>query len=127
VVIMALFESIVGSVSDFLMTYIVAVLLIFTALLYTFKLKFFQFRYFPHVIKHTLGEMFAKNKDAGTISPFQAFAATLGTTAGATNIVGVAIAIAIGGPGALFWMWMVALIGMATKYSETVLGLKYRE
>src|SRR5699024_1507424 len=63
----------------------------------------------------------------GTITPFQAFSASLGTTAGATNIVGVAVAISLGGPGALFWMWMVALIGMATKYAEIILGLKYRE
>lgn len=119
--------DLVSSVSDFLMTYIVATLLIVTGITYTIRLNFFQFRYFPHVIKNTIGTMFKKNKKAGTITPFQAFSASLGTTAGATNIVGVAVAISLGGPGALFWMWMVALIGMATKYAEIVLGLKYRE
>lgn len=96
-------------------------------MLYTVRLRFFQFRYFPHIIKQTIGGIFKENRKKGTITPFQAFTSTLGTTAGATNIVGVAVAIALGGPGALFWMWMVALIGMATKYSEIVLGLKYRE
>lgn len=109
------------------MTYIVSTLLILTGVLYTLRLKFFQFRYFPHIIKQTIGQFFEKKQKKGTITPFQAFTSTLGTTAGATNIVGVAIAIALGGPGALFWMWAVALIGMATKYSEIVLGLKYRE
>ncbi|WLV25285.1 sodium:alanine symporter family protein [Aciduricibacillus chroicocephali] len=121
------FTNAVGSLSDFTMTYIVSVLLIFTGLLYTFRLKFFQFHYFPHILKMTIGQMFKKNNKKGTITPFQAFASTLGTTAGATNIVGVALAIALGGPGALFWMWIVALLGMATKYSEIILGMKYRE
>ncbi|HLQ95931.1 MAG TPA: sodium:alanine symporter family protein [Pseudogracilibacillus sp.] len=124
---MEVIESLVSSVSDFLMTYIVATLLILTGVTYTIRLKFFQFRYFPHVMKNTVGTMFKKNKKQGTITPFQAFSASLGTTAGATNIVGVAVAISLGGPGALFWMWMVALIGMATKYAEIILGLKYRE
>lgn len=125
---MDLFEKLIGNTSDFLMIYIVPILLIFTGLFYTWRLKFFQFRYFPHVLSKTLGQMFKKNADkTGTITPFQAFATTLGTTAGATNIVGVALAISLGGPGALFWMWLVALLGMATKYSEIVLGLKYRE
>lgn len=124
---MDLFTSAVSHVSDFLMTYIVSSILIITGLLYTIRLKFFQFRYFHHIIKQTIGQVFDKKKKRGTITPFQAFTSTLGTTAGATNIVGVAVAISLGGPGALFWMWVVALIGMATKYSEIVLGLKYRE
>jgi len=124
---MKAFEHFIETSSDFAMTYIVSALLIFTGILYTIRLGFFQFRYFPHVLKQTIGQMFKKNKKKGTITPFQAFASTLGTTAGATNIVGVALAIALGGPGALFWMWAVAIIGMATKYSEIVLGLKYRE
>lgn len=121
------FNSIIEHTSDFLMTYIISALLIFTGLLYTFRLKFFQFRYFPHILKQTVGQIFKKEKKVGTITPFQAFTSTLGTTAGATNIVGVAVAISFGGPGALFWMWAVAVLGMATKYSEIVLGLKYRE
>lgn len=122
-----LFQDIVAHVSDFLMTYIVSTLLIITGITYTIRLKFFQFRHFPHILKNTIGSIFQKNKKSGTITPFQAFASSLGTTAGATNIVGVAVAIALGGPGALFWMWVVSIIGMATKYAEIVLGLKYRE
>lgn len=124
---MGILETIVGHVSDFLMTYIVSTLLIITGITYTIRLKFFQFRYFPHILKNTVGTIFDRHREPGTITPFQAFASTLGTTAGATNIVGVAVAIALGGPGDLFWMWLVALIGMATKYAEIVLGLKYRE
>ncbi|GIO25225.1 sodium:alanine symporter family protein [Oceanobacillus sp. J11TS1] len=124
---MDIFERVVVHMSDFLMTYIVSFLLILTGIIYTVRLNFFQIRFFPHVIKNTLGTIFDKNRKKGTITPFQAFASGLGTTAGATNIVGVAVAIALGGPGALFWMWMIALIGMITKYAEIVLGLKYRE
>lgn len=124
---MELFQDVVAHLSDFLMTYIVSTLLIITGVTYTIQLKFFQFRYFPHILKNTIGTIFKKNEESGTITPFQAFASSLGTTAGATNIVGVAVAIALGGPGALFWMWAVSVIGMATKYAEIVLGLKYRE
>lgn len=124
---MGILEDLVAHISDFLMTYIVSTLLVITGITYTVRLNFFQFRFFPHVIKNTIGTIFDKNRKKGTITPFQAFASSLGTTAGATNIVGVAVAISLGGPGALFWMWMVSLIGMATKYAEIVLGLKYRE
>ena len=63
----------------------------------------------------------------GDITPFNALMTALSATVGTGNIVGVAGAIAIGGPGAVFWMWMTALVGMATKYSESVLAVKYRE
>ncbi|WP_053217133.1 alanine/glycine:cation symporter family protein [Virgibacillus senegalensis] len=124
---MEVLESLVAAVSDFLWTYLLSILLIFTGLFFTFRLKFFQFRYFRHILHKTIGQIFKKNKHKGSITPFQAFTSALASTAGATNIVGVPVAIALGGPGALFWMWIVALIGMATKYSEIVLGLKYRE
>ncbi|WP_150466819.1 alanine/glycine:cation symporter family protein [Francisella sp. SYW-9] len=68
-----------------------------------------------------------KNKDDGEITPFQALMTALSATIGTGNIAGVATAIAIGGPGAVFWMWCTALVGMATKYSEAVLAVKYRE
>lgn len=68
-----------------------------------------------------------ENKDDGEITPFQALMTALSATIGTGNIAGVATAIAIGGPGAVFWMWCTALIGMATKYSEAVLAVKYRE
>ncbi|MFC2949039.1 alanine/glycine:cation symporter family protein [Virgibacillus sediminis] len=124
---MEIFEAVVASVSDFLWTYVLSILLLVTGVLYSYRLNFFQLRIFPHILKNTIGQVFKKNRHMGTITPFQAFTSALASTAGATNIVGVPIAIALGGPGALFWMWLVALIGMATKYGEILLGMKYRE
>ncbi|WP_026571895.1 MULTISPECIES: sodium:alanine symporter family protein [Sediminibacillus] len=124
---MEVLENLVAVVSDFLWTYLLSILLIFTGLFLTIRLKFFQFRFFGHILNQTIGQIFKKNKHKGSITPFQAFTSALASTAGATNIVGVPVAIALGGPGALFWMWIVALIGMATKYAEIALGLKYRE
>ena len=78
-------------------------------------------------MNQTLGSIFKKSEGEGTVSPFQAAATALACTVGASNIVGVPIAIAFGGPGALFWMWVCSLLGMLTKFSEIVLGIKYRE
>ena len=69
----------------------------------------------------------AKRGDEGELSPFEALMTSMAATVGTGNIVGVASAILIGGPGAVFWMWMTALIGMATKFCEAVLAVKYRE
>lgn len=93
----------------------------------TFRLGFFQFRYLGYIFKQTFGKMFHKSEDKNAISPFQAATAALASTIGASNIVGVPVAIAFGGPGAVFWMWIIALIGSASKFSEIVLGIKYRE
>lgn len=89
---------------------------------------FIQLRKFPYAIKTTLGRMFRK-KDAsdGTITPFQAVCTALAGTVGTGNIAGVAGAIAIGGPGAAFWMWCSALLGMCTKYAEVTLAVHFRE
>lgn len=92
----------------------------------TFRLGFIQFRHLPHILKQTFGKIFSKSDGQGTVTPFQATTSALASTMGAANIVGVPVAIALGGPGAIFWMWMVALIGMATKYSEVVLGIHFR-
>ena len=70
--------------------------------------------------------MFAKTDGDGTISPFQAATSALASTIGASNIIGVPLAVATGGPGAIFWMWLIALFGCALKYSEIILGIKYR-
>lgn len=90
-------------------------------------LGIFQFRYFPFIIKQTFGKIFSKAEGEGTVSPFQAATTALASTVGASNIVGVPVAIAFGGPGAIFWMWVFALIGSASKFSEILLGIKYRE
>ncbi|MDY0236719.1 MAG: sodium:alanine symporter family protein [Gudongella sp.] len=90
------------------------------------KLGFFQIRYFPYIMKQTFGKMFTKAAP-GEVSPFQAATAALASTVGASNIVGVPAAIMFGGPGAIFWMWIMALFGMGSKFVEIVLGFKYRE
>ncbi|HSH35559.1 sodium:alanine symporter family protein [Schnuerera sp.] len=103
------------------------VILVGGSIILTIKLGFFQFKYFPFAMRETFGKIFAKPEGEGTVSPFQAATAALASTIGASNIVGVPVAIAFGGPGAVFWMWIVALIASAAKFSEIVLGIKYRE
>lgn len=97
-------------------------------LLLSVRTKFLQIRKFPYAIKTTLGRIF-KRKDAsdGTMTPFQAVCTALAGTVGTGNIAGVAGAIAIGGPGAVFWMWCSALLGMCTKFAEVTLAVHYRE
>lgn len=90
------------------------------------RLGFFQIKYFPYIIKQTFGKMF-KKAGPGEVSPFQAATAALASTVGASNIIGVPAAIMFGGPGAIFWMWVMALMGMGSKFVEIVLGYKYRE
>ena len=92
------------------------------------RTTFLQIRKFPYAIKTPLGRIFRK-RDAsdGAITPFQAVCTALAATVGTGNIAGVAGAIAIGGPGAIFWMWVSALFGMCTKYAEVTLAVHYRE
>jgi alanine or glycine:cation symporter, AGCS family len=125
------FKETVTAVSDFIWGFPMIFLLLSSGIFLTIRLRFLPFMKTGHIFKATLGEMFSRKKNQnngeGTITPFQAFTSALSATAGATNIVGVPIAIALGGPGALFWMWVVAFIGMSTIYTELVLGIKYRE
>lgn len=89
---------------------------------------FIQFSRFGYAMKNTVGTMFEKKETAeGSVSPFAAVCTALAATVGTGNIAGVAGAIAIGGPGAVFWMWVSALLGMCTKFSEVTLAIKYRE
>ncbi|WP_320122981.1 sodium:alanine symporter family protein [uncultured Sphaerochaeta sp.] len=105
------------------------VLLIGTGLYLTIITKFFQFRRLGYILRNTFGKIFEKeNKTlAGVMTPFQAVSTALAGTVGTANIAGVAAAIAIGGPGALFWMWIVALVGMMTKMVEISLAVHFRE
>lgn len=99
-------------------------------LLLTWKTRFVQITNFRSALKLISGGALKRDsssKDAGDISPFQALTTALSATIGNGNVAGVATAIAIGGPGAAFWMCTVSLFGMATKYSEAVLGIKYRQ
>ena len=87
-----------------------------------------QFTHFVHIMKNTIGKAFEKTeKKEGAVSPFKAMCTALAASIGTGNIAGVSGAIAIGGPGAVFWMWISALLGMCTKFSEVTLAIKYRE
>ena len=87
-----------------------------------------QFRHFVHIMKNTLGKAFEKTETkAGAVSPFKAMCTALAASIGTGNIAGVSGAIAIGGPGAIFWMWISALLGMCTKFAEVTLAIQYRE
>ena len=103
-------------------------LLVGTGVYLTFRVGFMQFTKFGYAMKNTVGKLFQKQTAAGgEVTPFQALTTALAATVGTGNIAGVTGAIAVGGPGAVFWMWISALFGMVTKYSEVVLAVKYRE
>jgi len=101
------------------------VLLVGTGLYLTFRLRFIQFRGFKHGFELVRGK-YDKPDDSGEVSHFQALSTALSATVGTGNIAGVATAIALGGPGAVFWMWITALVGMASKYTSCTLAVKYR-
>ena len=104
------------------------ILLVGTGVYLTFLLKGLQFRKFIFALKNTIGKVFHKTEaKEGEITPFQAVSTALAATVGTGNIAGVTGAIAIGGPGAVFWMWVSAILGMATKYAEIVLAVAFRE
>lgn len=114
------------AISNWFWGWPILILLVGGGVFLTFRLGFYQFRYFGHIIKNTFGTMF-KKYDGDGVSPFAAAATALASSIGASNIVGVPVAIALGGPGAVFWMWITAFVGMATKFTEICLGIKYRE
>jgi len=104
------------------------VLILGVGLYLTIRTNVIQIRKFPQAIKSTLGRIFQKTEaKSGSITPFQAVCTALAATVGTGNIAGVAGAIAIGGPGAVFWMWISALLGMCTKFAEVTLAVHYRE
>lgn len=121
------FVSTVANIGSWIWAYPLLIMIVICAVLYTIRLRFMQIRYFPYIMKQTFGNIFKKGCGAGTVSPFQAATTALACTVGASNIVGVPIAIGFGGPGALFWMWVCAFIGMIIKFAEIVLGIQYRE
>ena len=117
----------VANVGSWIWSYPLLIMIMVCGVLFSIRLGFFQIRNFTYIMGQTAGSIFKKSQGEGTVSPFQAAATALACTVGASNIVGVPIAIAFGGPGALFWMWVCSLLGMLTKFSEIVLGMKYRE
>ncbi|MDO4288114.1 MAG: sodium:alanine symporter family protein [Eubacterium sp.] len=104
------------------------VCIIGVGLLLSFRTRFIQFRKFGYTFKTTVGRIFHKGEASdGSVTPFQAVCTALAATVGTGNIAGVAGAIALGGPGAVFWMWVSALLGMCTKFSEVTLAVHFRE
>jgi len=103
------------------------ILLVGTGVLLTVLTGFVQFRYLGYALKEVLGKLTQRGGGIGNVSPFQAVATALASTVGVGNIAGVATAIVLGGPGALFWLWVSGLLGMCTKFAEIVVALHYRE
>ena len=111
-------EHLINPVSDLLYSYILVYLLVGVGLYFTIRTRFIQLRYFRRMI----GQLFHSRTHCDGVSPFQAFCVGLASRVGTGNIAGVAIALTVGGPGAIFWMWVVAAIGMATALIEATLG-----
>ncbi len=118
---------IVQSVNAYLSDYILIILLVGTGLFFTFKTRFVQVRYFGAGMKSVFGgiKLFG-GKQSGGLSSFQALATAIAAQVGTGNIVGASGAILVGGPGAIFWMWVIAFLGMATIYAEAVLAQETR-
>ena len=122
------FAQIIGILNSIAWGPWMLILLVGTGIYLTWRLGFIQFTKFGYTMKSTLGALF-RREDAGSgeITPFQAVTTALAATVGTGNIAGVTGAIVVGGPGAVFWMWLSAIFGMATKYSEVVLAVRFRE
>ena len=122
------FGNILSEIDDFVWGPYMLFLLVGTGVFLTFRLKFLPWRNLGYAIKSTLSkEARTKGNGTGDISPFSALTTALAATIGTGNIVGVATAMVSGGPGALVWMWLSALFGLSSKFSECMLAIKYRE
>jgi AGCS family alanine or glycine:cation symporter len=122
------FSEIVAKVDGFAWGPLMLILLVGTGIYLSVRVGFIQFTKFGYAMKNTLGKIFKKqNAGEGEVTPLQAVTTALAATVGTGNIAGVTGAIVAGGPGAVFWMWLSALFGMVTKYSEVVLSVNYRE
>ena len=115
----------VTTVKDFLWDYILVFLLLGTGLYYSAKLRFPQVRQFKRIHKFVFGQVTSEQSGEGGMSSFQALATAVAAQVGTGNLAGVATAIASGGPGAIFWMWISAFFGMSTIFGEAVLAQKY--
>jgi len=118
-------EKFVGALNALVWGPYMLVLLVGTGIYLTIRLKFISFRYLPYALKLAFSRH-QDEKSHGDINHFQALMTALAATIGTGNIAGVATAVTLGGPGAVFWMWVTALVGMATKYTEAILAVKYR-
>ena len=119
-------KAVIGVINGFVWGPVMLLLILGTGLYLTLGLKFLPVRLIPEGFR-LIWSGRKEQKEEGEISPFNALMTSLSATIGTGNIAGVATAIFMGGPGAMFWMWVAALLGMATKYAEAVLAVKYRE
>ena len=117
------------AVNSFVWGPVMLILLVGTGIYLSCRTGFIQFRKFGYIMRNTIGSLFRKSKkDHGkNLSPFQAVSTALASTVGTGNIAGVTGALFVGGPGAVFWMWVSAFFGMCTKYAEIALAVRYRE
>ena len=125
---MELISQIVDAVNGVLWGWLLLFLLCGTGIFYTFRLRFIQLRRFPHAFRRLFSNisLHGESADHTGMSSFQALATAVAAQVGTGNIAGAATAIAAGGPGAIFWMWLSAFFGMATNYSEAVLAQRYK-
>ncbi|MGR6839854.1 alanine/glycine:cation symporter family protein [Aliivibrio wodanis] len=121
------FHNLLVTIDNFIWGPPLLILLVGTGIYFTFKLRIFQLRHLPTALKMVFSKEENESKGKGDVSSFAALCTALSATIGTGNIVGVATAIKMGGPGALFWMWLAAVFGMATKYAECLLAVKYRK
>ena len=119
-------STILGKSVEIVWYYPVVFICLLCGIFFTLRFGFVQFKGFRHAIDLIKGK-YDNPDEPGHITHFQALMAALSGTIGLGNIAGVAIAISIGGPGTIFWMWLVGILGMATKFAECTLGTKYRE
>lgn len=116
-------DAAINFINDIFWSYILIYGLLAVGLFFTLRLGFVQFRMLPEMFRTVIGR---GEKDRAGITPFQALCTSLASRVGTGNIAGVAVAIHLGGPGAVFWMWMVAMVGMATAYAESTLAQLYK-
>lgn len=122
---MAFLNEMISHISNFLWTYILIAMLVVIGVYFTFKTKFVQFRNFKEMFR-LLGDGATGDKEENSVSSFEAFCISTASRVGTGNLAGVATAIAIGGPGAVFWMWLIALIGGASSFIESTLAQIYK-
>ena len=125
---LSVIESVNAAINNFIWGVPAMICIIGVGLYLSIRTNFLQIRKFPYAIRVTIGRMLRKREASdGSLTPFQAVCTALAATVGTGNIAGVAGAIAIGGPGAVFWMWISAILGMCTKFSEVTLAVHFRE
>ncbi len=122
---MDIFNNLLVKFNDFLYTYILIAFLIILGLYFSYKTKFVQFRFIKEMFR-LLGDGVTSERKKGSVSSFQAFCISTASRVGTGNLAGIAIAISIGGPGAIFWMWVIALIGAASSFVESTLAQIYK-